>query len=83
MDVSAVAEARSRPYCDAISGTELDDQRVAAARLEELQEFERRDVHTKVPAADASGGAGKEPVSAPWVGLNKVDEDSPKFRSAS
>ena len=41
MDAGAVAEANSRSYYDTTSGAEPVEQRVTAARIEELEEFKR------------------------------------------
>ena len=60
MDVSAVADAYSHPYYDATSGDGLHEQRVTAARFEELDDFKRRGVYAKVPVAEALGRTGKK-----------------------
>ena len=81
MDVGAVAEAYSRPYYDATSGAELDEQRVLSARLEELEGFKRRNVYAKVPVNEAVEKTGKKPISVRWVDVNKGDERNPEYRS--
>ena len=81
MDVSAVAEAYSRPYYDATSGAELDEQRALAARFEELEEFKRRDAYAKVPENEALEKTGKKPISVRWVDVNKGDDRNPEYRS--
>ena len=61
MDVSAVAEAYSRPYNAATPGAELNEQRVLATRFEELEEFKRQGVYAKVPVNEALKRRGRSP----------------------
>ena len=81
VDVSAVAKAYSRPYYDGTSGAELGKQRALEARPDELQEFKRQDVYTKVLAAEASEKTGRRPISRRWVGVNKGDDCVAEYRS--
>ena len=60
MDASAVADAHSHLYHNATSGAEPREPRVTAARFEELDDFKRRGVYAKEPAAEVLGKTGKK-----------------------
>ena len=79
--MGAVAQAPSHPSYNATSGAELDEQRVLAARLEELEKFKRRDVNAEVLANEALETTGKKSISARWVDVNKGDNRNPEYWS--
>ena len=78
MDVSAAAEARSRPYYDATPGAELSEQRALLARFEELGEFKRRYVYAGAPAAEVLEETGKQPTYVAWVDVDNGDDRGPE-----
>ena len=59
----------------------MGEQRVIAARSEELEEFRRRDVYTKATTNEALGKTGQKPISARRADVNKGDDRNPEDRS--
>ena len=53
----------------------------AIARADELKEFSEHGVYLKVPIEECWKAAGKDPIGARWVDINKEDEAHPEYRS--
>jgi hypothetical protein len=68
-------------FWDDITGRELRADKVAIAREEEMVEFRKHNVYTKVPLAQCWAQTGKKPIEVCWVDINKGDEKNPKYRS--
>ncbi len=64
-----------------ISGEELDASMVAAARVEEMEEFRKHGVYVKVPISQCVNRTGKGPIGVRWVDVNKGDKINPEYRS--
>ena len=68
------------PVFDANTGAELDPEKVAIARQEELAWVHRQNLYKKVPESQAFA-AGKTPITMKWVDRNKGDLEHPNYRS--
>ena len=68
------------PVYDTNTGAELDLEKVAAARKEELDWVQRQCIYKKVDAEDARK-VGKVPITMKWVDRNKGDNERPNYRS--
>ena len=68
-------------YKDDLTGQVLRDDLVRAARLKELDYFNRKGVWLKVPHQRARQRTGRQPISVRWVDVNKGDEQDPNYRS--
>ena len=68
-------------YWDDLSGEELDAEGVDAARKEEMEEYKKHGVYTKVPIKECWDETGKEPIGTRWVDINKGDRVNPEYRS--
>ena len=68
------------PVYDTNTGAELDLEKVAAARKEELDWVQRQCIYKKVDAEDARK-FGKVPITIKWVDRNKGDNERPNYRS--
>ena len=68
------------PVYDTNTGAELDLEKVAAARKEELDWVQRQCTYKKVDAEDARK-VGKVPITMKWVDRNKGDNERPNYRS--
>ena len=80
--VFAVEEGESEiMFWDDISGEPLSTERVIRARLEEIEEFRKREVYDKVPIRQCWERTGKAPIGVRWVDINKGDSVSPENRS--
>ena len=66
---------------DDISGEELDMSLARAARMEEMDEFEKHGVYVKVPMEQCMQRTGKKPIGVRWVDVNKGDKVHPEYRS--
>jgi len=66
---------------DDVSGKELDSSKVKVAREEEMQEFRKHKVYTKVPLVQCWNRTGKKPIGVRWIDINKGDDKQPKYRS--
>ena len=73
--------AQLAQFWDDITGQELKTDLVRQARKEEMLEFQKHDVYTKVPIAECLGTTGKKPIGVRWVDVNKGDSSKPKYRS--
>ncbi len=71
----------SGKYKDDLTGQTLKDELVAAARLKELEYFNRKGVWVKVPHQRARQRTGRQPITVRWVDVNKGDEQNPNYRS--
>ncbi|CAE7546001.1 unnamed protein product [Symbiodinium natans] len=68
------------PVIDSNTGAELDLDKVAAARREELEWVWKQNLYEKVPEEQARA-AGKVPITMKWVDRNKGDNERPNYRS--
>ena len=68
-------------FWDEMPGYELDTGMVRAAREEELIEFRKHQVYTKVPIKECWDQTGKQPVGTRWIDINKGDRINPEYRS--
>ena len=68
-------------FYDEITGKRLHKSEVIAARLEEMQQFAKHRVHTKVPIQQCYDSTGKAPIKIRWIHINKGDEDNREYRS--
>ena len=68
-------------YYDDISGEALNPQLVKKAREEEMREFKKHGVYTKVDIQEAWRVTGKGPIDVRWVDINKGDIKEPEYRS--
>ena len=75
------AQGYSGRYKDDLTGQTLRDDLVRAARLKELEYFNRKGVWLKVPRERARQRTGRPPISVRWVDVNKGDELNPNYRS--
>ena len=66
---------------DDVSGKVLDKDMVRKARQEEIDEYHKHEVYTKVEVAECWKGTGKAPVQVRWIDINKGDSESPDYRS--
>ena len=66
---------------DEISGKELDPKLVAVARKEEMQEYYKHKVYSKVPITQCWDRTGSKPIGVRWIDINKGDNTNPKYRS--
>ena len=64
-----------------VSGNPLESSRVRAARREEIDEFKRRGVYTKVPVEECWRVTGRAPIGVRYVDVNKGDHVHPNYRS--
>ena len=58
-------------YWDEVSGERLDKEGAIKAREEEMQEFRKHNVYTKVPIEECWAQTGKEPIGTKWVDVKK------------
>ena len=65
---------------DGASGVMLEPRLIREARDEELGEIHKHRVWDKVPRTRARA-RGKRVIGTKWVGINKGDSVSPKYRS--
>ena len=68
-------------YYDDIPGEPLEEARINMAREEELEEFRKHGVYTKVPLQECWEATGKPPVGTRWVEVNKGGRENPEYRS--
>ena len=79
-DVDYVQE-ESEEFWDNISGERLDPMSVKEARKEDMEEFRKHNVYTKVPIQECFDKTGAQPVGTRWVDTNKGDKVHPEYRS--
>ena len=68
-------------YYDDISGAPLKSELVDAAIQEEMDQYTKHEVYTKVPLARCWERTGKKPVGVRWVIVNKGDDENPNVRA--
>ena len=68
-------------YWDNISGEWLHPDLVKEVRKEEMIEFKKHNVYTKVPIQECLDRTGSQPVGTRWVDINKGDKVHPEYRS--
>ena len=66
---------------DDITGSELDAEKVAAARAEEIDYIHKMKLYEKVTIDGCYKKTGKGPISVRWIDINKGDAQSPNYRS--
>ena len=66
---------------DDMSGKELDWSEVLKARMEEMDEFKKHNVYTKVSIEQCRQRTGKAPLKVRWVDINKGDQIHWEYRS--
>lgn len=66
---------------DEASGEVLDPKLSTEARGEEIEEFKKHNVYTKVPDHEAWQVTKKGPIGVRWVDVNKGDRVHPEYRS--
>ena len=64
-------------FWDDVTGEPLDQGLVVQARAEEMKEFQKHGVYTKVPIAQCFTDTGKPPIAVRWVDINKGDQGQP------
>ncbi len=66
---------------DDVSNDELNHEGVLKARTEEMHEFHKHGVYTKVDVQECWDETGKGPIGVRWIDVNKGDKDHTKYRS--
>ena len=66
---------------DDVTGEQLEEGRVIAARAEEMDEVHKHNVYVKVPMSDCWESTGKAPIKTRWIDTNKGDKVHPEYRS--
>ena len=66
---------------DDVTGKPLDTAKVKQARKEEMTEFAKHDVYSKVPITDCWASTGKAPLGTRWIDINKGDDENEEYRS--
>ena len=81
-NLGLIAElSKDQRFWDEMTGYELDSGLVRTAREEELIEFRKHQVYTKVPIKECWDQAGKQPIGTRWIDINKGDRINPEYRS--
>ncbi len=60
-------------YYDEINGRKLIKAEVIAARLEEMAQFAKHKVYSKVPIQQCLDSTGRNPIKVKWIDINKGD----------
>ena len=71
----------SQRIWDDISGQELNLEWVKKARAEELKEFKKHGVYTKVPIEECLRDTGNKPIGHRWVDIDKGGRNNPNYIS--
>lgn len=58
-------------FYDDVSGEVLEFDGVIEARAEEIREFKKHGVYTKVPIRECLEKASKQPIGVRWFDINK------------
>lgn len=66
---------------DDVSGAELDPEKVKKARAEEIEYTHKMQLYEEVPVRDCYNKTGRGPITVCWIDINKVDNQSPNYRS--
>ena len=61
-------------FWDEMTGVKLDESGVKQARKEEMEEFNKHKVYTKVPIEECWKTTGKKPIGTRWIDINKGDK---------
>ena len=61
---------------DDVSGKILDKDMVQKARQEEINEYHKHEVYTKVAIGESWKETGKPPVQVRWIDINKGDSEN-------
>jgi hypothetical protein len=72
---------RKREFWDDMSGKKLKEEKVRAAREEEMIEVRKHKVYKKVPLSECLKETGRGPIGTRWVDINKGDEVHEEYRS--
>lgn len=80
-DADAVEDYDEDEYDDDISGKPLVTSMVHTARAEEMEEFFKHNVWTKVPVWEAWEVTRTYPIGVRWIDVNKRDVANPEYRS--
>ena len=73
-------EAELMQAWDDVTGKELDAEKVALARQEEVEYIHKTNLYTKVPRSKAKS-QGAKVITVRWIDINKGDVLNPKYRS--
>jgi len=68
-------------FYDDVTGEPLDFEGVLKARAEEIAEYRKHNVYSKVPIAECIAKTGKKPIGMRWIDINKGDRTNPDYRS--
>ena len=80
--VFAVEEGETEcVFYDDVTGEALDYEGVLKARAEEIKEFRKHNVYSKVPLKQCWDNTGKGPIRVRWIDINKGDKMNPEYRS--
>ena len=66
---------------DDVNNGKLDPARVRAARMAEMEYFQKMQVYKKVSVQSCKDVTGKMPNQVRWIDTNKQDEGNSKYRS--
>ena len=72
---------RKKEFWDDTSGKKLKEEKVRAAREEEMIEVRKHKVYKKVPISECWKETGQGPIGTRWVDINKGDEVNEDYRS--
>ena len=84
LHIGAVAQeddSQWTQYWDDVSGALLEREGVEKARAEEMMEFRKHNVYTKVPLTECWDKTGKAPIKTRWLDINKGEKVHPDYRS--
>ena len=73
-------DAKLMQAWDDVTGKELDAQKVALARQEDVDCIHNTNLYTKVPRSKAKS-QGAKVITVRWIDINKGDALNPKYRS--
>ena len=59
----------------------MNVERVNKARAEDMREFKKHGVYTKVPIEECMRETGNKPIGHRWVDIDKGDRNNPNYRS--
>jgi len=68
-------------FYDDVTGEPLDFEGVIRARAEEIAEYRKHNVYSKVPISECIAKTGKKPIGMRWIDINKGDKTNPDYRS--
>ena len=76
-----LAKAEEGEFWGSVGGVPLKADWVKQTRQDELREFAKLQVYTKVPISECWEKTGKKPIGVTWVDINKGDEANSEYRS--